>query len=196
MGDERLSAPERDLALLAGQHGGQDAFLIEVIELADRGLTTSVGLLVNGMVVVGVLTPAKTLAQEIDGERARMVRTAREAGPPEGLSEEQFRERLSSFETASTEAVEAAQREREELEDELAATEADTDEDLPAELERRVLKLQPRPFLTLRDVQVVAPGQTGVIRLEALRVAVAQVGAWWPIRLDAEGQAHFQLFRS
>jgi hypothetical protein len=65
----------------------------------------------------------------------------------------------------------------------------------PAMLTRRLIGHRARPFLTLCDVQLVAPGNPGIARIAVLRVAVSQIGAWWVIRHDETGRASFPLFQ-
>ena len=76
MPDEPLSPSDYDLARIAAAADARDdGFLLDLVELADQDLSTSVGLLVNGVFVTGVLTSAKTMADEVDTARTWLGRS-------------------------------------------------------------------------------------------------------------------------
>ena len=63
-----------------------DGFLHDLIELADGRAGFGVGLLLNGMIVLGQLGSGEDMAEAIDGERRRLV--ARVDTPEDKTDEE------------------------------------------------------------------------------------------------------------
>lgn len=193
----RLAPTEVDLALLAAQRGRQDQFLLDLIELADARMHFAVGLLLNGMVVVGAIVPAEEIAKEIDGERARIAGSISDDARPDDVSPDQWKNQLEFFSTATSEGVSNTKREGDELDQELAEAAEDGMvgfDELPAEIARKAIYHQARPYLTLKQVQIASAGQAGTMRLDVLRVSVPHISAWWPVRLDEDGSARFNLF--
>jgi hypothetical protein len=192
-----LNPSEIDLARLAAQHGHQDGYLLDLIRLADGNLSLPVGLLLNGMVLVGSLAPPEEMAKEIDAERSRLAQQFRKVARPEGFSEEDWEKALDQFEAATSNALRRFREQEEKFEDELDEIAEGREleiEALPATLARRMIDIQAREFLTLKNVQIAAPAQMGLMRLDVLRVAVSRIDAWWPVRLDEEGKATFKVF--
>ncbi|HWC50001.1 MAG TPA: hypothetical protein VG448_14060 [Solirubrobacterales bacterium] len=192
-----ISPAEVDLARIAAYGGHQDGYLLELIRLADRNLGLAVGLLLNGMVVVGSLAPPEHMAKEVDSERSRLAEQARIGEKPENLTDEEWEQILEDFSTATSAALREFREELQELDSELeqiGETGRLDPANLPADLARRMIYFQARSFLTLKNVQIAAPAQVGSMKLGVLRVAVSQVDAWWPLRLDEHGKASFKLF--
>src|SRR5207247_788672 len=77
---------EQDLAAIAALQR-LDGFLLELQELADADLATAVGLLVNGMIVIGVLASPMVVAVELDRERERLAKLS---DLPESMSVEEW----------------------------------------------------------------------------------------------------------
>ncbi len=195
MADDHLTPGELDLAAL-GAYAVQDGFLLDLIMLADEGISTSVGLLVNGMIVLGAVASASLAAGEVDAERARIAGMSRR---PEGMDDDEWADAQETFATANTAAFGRTEAERARLEGEVAGQASVTDGPVDpavvgARLARDMIAHRARPFLTLADVQIIAPDTPGVARIAVLRVAVAQIGAWWVIRHDDAGRASFPLF--
>jgi hypothetical protein len=192
---EDFFGPEWDLANLAAHAPHADGFLTDLVELADSGIGTVVGLLVNGMVVVGTITSPEIFAEELDRERRRLAESMK-SSRPEGTSADEWAEGLERFATTNARLLAEIEKDRDRV-----ANEVEDDENAPWDysspprgLARESLELNVRHFLTLRDPQIVAPGQPGSIKPKALRVALNRVVAWWPIPLDKDGRARFQLF--
>jgi hypothetical protein len=190
-----MSRAERDLATLTERHR-QDAFLVDLLELADRGMPTSVGLLLNGMIVIGVLAPPRVFAEQVDVQRKWLVDQAeRGQDSPTGEEGAALSEK---FESAATSAVAERDEDREQLDrdlDEYADEDGKIDWDtVPGDLTGRLIAYGVRPVLTLRDVQVASPANPGVFRLPVLRVALSEIAGWWVITLDESGSASTPLF--
>jgi hypothetical protein len=195
MADDPLTPGELDLAAL-GAYAVQDGFLLDLIMLADEGISTSVGLLVNGMIVIGAISSPSLAAGEVDAERRRIAGMSRE---PEGMDDEEWARTQETFATVNATAFRRTEAERARLEREVAIESRLGDAPIdPASvrpsLARELIAYRARPFLTLREVQVVAPGTRGVANIAVMRVAVGQIGAWWVIRHDQTGRASFPLF--
>ncbi len=194
MSEDPLGPADQDLAAL-GSYAVQDGFLLDLIGLADNGITTSVGLLINGMIVLGAVSAPSLAAGEVDAERRRIAKMSEQ---PEGMSDEEWTTAHERFANANRQALGRTELERERLERDVeayAGAEPVDESVAPAELTRRLIAHRARPFLTLSDVQIVAPGHAGVARIAVLRVAVAQINAWWVIRHDEAGRASFPLFQ-
>jgi hypothetical protein len=191
-----LSPSEIDIARIAAQLGHQDGYLLDLIQLADRDLGLVIGILLNGMIVIGSLAPSEEMAEAIDVERAGLAERFGRDHKPEDQTAEEWEETLNEFSSATSMFLRKIRAEEEELDARLAEIDEDVVDPatLPAELGRKLLDLQGRAFLTLRNVQIAAPAQAGVMKIPLLRVSVGQIDAWWPIHLDEEGKANFKLF--
>jgi hypothetical protein len=197
MPDDPITRAEEDLARLAETLGHPDPFLSDLVELADRGISTAVGLFANGMIFLGLLAPSRAMAAEVDAHRRRWAEAARQQGLPEDADPEAYERSLKEFETAATDAVERTGALKEALDDEAAkyATEEGFDyEHAPASLSRRVLRLRTSRYITLQEAQVAAPGQEGLTRLPVVRVSVQHVVGWWLIQTDETGAGSFELW--
>jgi hypothetical protein len=194
MSEDALGPADHDLAAL-GSYAVQDGFLLDLIMLADNGISTSVGLLLNGMIVLGAVSPPSLAAGEVDAERRRIAGMGEQPG---GMPDEEWETAHERFAGANRLALERTERERARLERDVelhSAGEPVDERTAPEELTRRLIAHRARPFLTLCDVQIVAPGTPGVARIAVLRVAVGQISAWWVIRHDETGRASFPLFQ-
>jgi hypothetical protein len=199
MSDDPLSQNEQDIAELAAARTGFDGYLAQLIVLADEGVPTYIGMIVNGIIVFGTLSSADKIAKSIDEHLSWLADASRKGGmPPEEVSAEEFESSLQSFSSGATTAYEAHRAETDEVADE-ARPYSNEDGNLdfrtaPARVARRVVRLWYRHSITLTEVQVFAPGQAGLMRLPVMRVTLDQVSAWWIVPLDSEGQASFKLF--
>lgn len=194
MSEDPLGPPDHDLAAL-GSYAVQDGFLLDLIMLADSGISTSVGLLLNGMIVLGAVSAPGLAAGEVDAERRRIVAMT---DRPAELSDDEWTAAENRFSGANRRAVERTEEDRARLDRDVevyAGSDPIDEAAAPADLTRRLIRHRARPFLTLCDVQIVAPGNPGVARVAVLRVAVAQITAWWVIRHDETGRASFPLFQ-
>lgn len=199
MSDEPSSPADFDLARIAAATSTRnDRYLFELIELADNDLSTAVGLLVNGVFITGILASAKAMADEVDQARTWLADLSRRLKDPKEPATDELEKGIEEFSTTASKAFarhqEAITKVHEETEPYID-DEGFSFERAPAALSRRLIKISQRAFITLKDVQIVAPGQIGMAQLPVLRVALAHIGAWWIIQLDADGRASFQLFR-
>lgn len=190
----KLTVSESELASLNARRA-PDQFLLDLVELADLGAGVPIGLLANGMVIVGSLSSAEALAKPLDVNRRRIVDRVEK---PEGLTDGDWADIRDRFATRSVAGVKTFRKEAEELEADLQAFEetAAEGEQLPSDLERRLIARSNRTHITLVDVQVVAPGQSGAIRVPVIRVNLGQIAAWWSPETDGSGAARFGLFES
>ena len=193
MSEEQFYGPEWDMANIAANTASGDAFLEGLMELADGGLGSVVGVLANGMIVVGAIATGRALAEELDSQLEVMTRSVER---PSDMSVEEWDERRELWIRRNTRAYEEAEKERASTE---AEVEAEGDPTFgydikPQGLARKALDSHIRTMLTLVDVQIIAPAQHGRVKLPVLRLAVQQIAAWWPISVDEEGKASFQLF--
>jgi hypothetical protein len=199
MSDDPLTPHEQDIAELAAARTAQDGYLMQLIGLADDGVSTYIGMIVNGIIVFGVLSSTDKIAKPVDEHRSWLAGASRKAEmPPEGVTAEEFENSLRTFSSAATTAYEAHRAETDEIADE---AEPYLTEDghldfkaAPARVARRVIGLWYRHSITLAEAQVFAPGQAGLMKLPVMRIALDQVSAWWVIPLDSEGRANFTLF--
>lgn len=195
MTEERFNRIEADMAQLA-LAAAVDPYLADLLELAERGVSTPVGLFANGMVFVGSIASREKIAAEVDQHRHRWADAARK-DPPEVADSEAFEQVLQEFETAwatRLEQVRAAKAAAEEEVDDYLTDDGFDFEKAPPALTRRILRYSNYRFITLENVQVVAPGQPGTTRLPVVRLPVEHVVAWWLIRVDTSGNASFQLW--
>ena len=188
-----LPAVERDTLDLA-LRSAPDPFLGDLIELAQHGTELAVGLLVNGMVVLGSLDGAEAIAQELSTMRRRLIDRSPK---PEGQSEEQWEAVREGFTNAPLNYV--AEREQAEAGVHQALSERADDgvvnmDDLPATLARQAREIATRTQITLTDARIAAPGQEGMTALPVLRVAVQHVTAWWFAMPDDEGRSNIELW--
>jgi hypothetical protein len=189
-----ITPESRDLATVAANAQG-DAWLLHLLDLADQGFAVSVGLFLNGMVVMGALTTTDAMAKQIDAYRSRIAELS--PNPPEGTASDEWQETLREFSRAAAGQFEIFEEERESREAAMKQYIADEGyqwDVAPAELSRRFIRETVRLFLTLRDVQITAPGVPGITRLEVLRVTISQISAWWLIQVDEHGKATIPLW--
>jgi hypothetical protein len=197
MPDDHLTPAEHDLAQLAAFMGYGDSFLEDLVHRAELGVGTPVGLLVNGMILMGALAPMSAIAAQVDLQAARIAEKARKEPPPEDRDPAEWEAALIAFETDATtrtKAFEAALASLEKEADEYVDDDGFDLDKAPAELSRSLIQMRTRRYLTLRDVRIVAPGQRGMMRLEAVRIPVQHVAGWWLIPVDDQGNASLTLF--
>ncbi|MGN6373235.1 MAG: hypothetical protein ACTHM1_09640 [Solirubrobacteraceae bacterium] len=191
------TSTEYDLArIAAAAEARNDGFLLDLANLADNDLSTSVGLLVGGVFMTGILASRKAMAEEVDAARTWLADQVRKTELP---ADKDWNTILSEFSTAASreyadfhEFVDKARRDAEPY---IGDNGLDPDS-VPVSVARRILNAEHRAFITLRDAQIVAPGQPGITRLPLIRVALGQIAAWWIVRLDSEGRGSFQFFET
>jgi hypothetical protein len=194
MPDEPLTPTELDLVHVATSAPRLDPLLDDLADFADGTAATVVGLALNGMFAFGALGPRRAMAEVIDTQLEKISRASLASlSEPDPDLEENLR-KLATFNTYR-EDEEARARDEMRGDAEAFVGEKGFDFDrAPAELTRRLLRLETRLFLTLQDAQIITPGQAGVINVPVLRVAASQISAWWIIPTDEQGSASFQLW--
>jgi len=182
-----------DLAVL-GRSRGADPFLRDLAHRAELGLGFGVGLLVNGMIVMGQLAKAESMAANIDAEWVTVMRRSEKA---DDMTDEEWAE---IGERVTTQAARVVVVQREEHEQFAEAAESYRVEGIldltaiPANLARRAIFDDAKCHLTICDARIAAPGQSGATVVDVLRVAVDQITGWWILRTDDEGSSATQLW--
>lgn len=194
MADEStLSAPDRDLYDLA-LRSQPDPFLNDLVELAQHGTELAVGLLVNGMVIIGRLNRQEAIARALSTMRQRLI----DASPkPEDQTDEQWAAVREQFASAPLQyAAERAGYEAavlEQINDYVVDGAVDVNT-LPEDLARQIREVSAQPHITLTEARINAPGQNGMTALPVIRVAAAHVSAWWFAMPDADGTSNIDLW--
>jgi hypothetical protein len=194
--DPPLSTAELDLARVAVRLA-PDEFLLDLLELADHregGMGFGVGLLVNGMIVMGQLTSREEIAKHSDDE----YRTLIERVPkPENVSTEEWSKIRERFSTMASTAVVQLRDEHSKLDEDLRQQVGEDDWDIrsvPGSLARRLVSASARSHLTLLGARIFAPGQAGVTQVPVMRVQLSQIAGWWLLRTNEAGDSKFALW--
>ncbi len=192
--DEGTLAPfERDTYDLA-LRSAPDPFLGDLIELAEHGTELAVGLLVNGMVVIGRLDRDEAMAQSLATMRRRLIDRSPK---PEGQSDEQWAAVQEGFSNAPLQFVGQRRVVEAELNEELQRRAVDgvLDTDaLPEPIARQFRELTSRSHITLTDARIAAPGQDGMTALPVMRVTVREISGWWFAMPDEDGTSNIELW--
>jgi hypothetical protein len=146
------------------------------------------------MVVMGLMAPPSAMAETLDAERTRIVE--RWGKKPDNMSEDEWNEVVGTFKKGVATATAKGQEEKQKAREELQRAGDPPLKEVDPELARRLITWGARPHLTLRNVRIVAPGQTGATMVPVMRVAVSQIAAWWVVPTDEEGKASFTLWTS
>jgi hypothetical protein len=191
--NENSHGAEWDLAQIAANTTQGDAFLIDLIRLAENGIGTVIGVLANGMVMAGVVSTGQAIAIELDGQMRTLVGNA---SRPEDVSAESWQEHQRYWATRNADIYTEIEEKRKRLEETLDGRDwpKPNHAEPPGGIERERLENTVRTTLTLVNVQVSAPGQIGVLKTDVMRIAVSQIAGWWPIPVDSEGNASFRWF--
>ncbi|MFT4036313.1 MAG: hypothetical protein QM679_12135 [Patulibacter sp.] len=194
MADEpTLSAPDRDLFDLA-LRSQPDPYLSDLVELAHHGTELAVGLLVNGMVIIGRLNRQEAIAQALSTMRRRLIDNSPK---PEDHTDEQWEQVRENFASAPLQyAADRSQHEAqvyEQISQHIVDGSIDVNE-LPEELARQIREVSARPHITLTDARIAAPGQSGMTALPVIRVAAPHVTAWWFAMPEEDGTSNIDLW--
>jgi hypothetical protein len=178
-----LSEPEIDLANAAAHLRG-DGLLESFIGLADIGAGPFVGLLVNGSTVYGRMVSGRSMAEKADTFQMSVAKYAAEQAPEGDPGRaERWHEAAKQIEGKFVEEFDRHQKEeRQTVEDTLAQTDPGDVvrvANLDADVARRAIRSHARAGLTLGEARVFPPGQTTPVEVDVLRVATAQIAAWW-----------------
>jgi hypothetical protein len=190
--DEPLNISEEELAGLRA-NSQPDGFLLDLVRLADRGVGLPIGLLANGMVVIGTVTPPETFAEHFDKCRQQVLQDVEK---PEEMNDDDWAKAVESFASSSMRAVKRYRDNDDKLATDIKTHEAKgkDEEPLPGDLQLKVIARDTRPHLTLSDATIVAPGTAGKTEVPVLRVAISNVSAWWVPHINSAGDAQFSLF--
>lgn len=168
--DAELSRTERYLTELATAHSS-DYFLLQLVARAQDGLPSPIAVLTNGMIIFGALVRSRDMAERMDADREKFLRGV---GKPENISDEKWAQFLEiereKFADGWDESYKAEQQFFKDLPE---------DGPLSAEQEEELIIYQRRPFLTITQARILAPGQAGVTRVPMMRVPMAAINGWW-----------------
>jgi hypothetical protein len=166
-----LTRSERQLVQLATSQA-DDIYLATLIGRAQMGQPTPIALLTNGMIVIGVLTSSREMAAQLDAEA---IRVFEQVDRPDDIPEEKWEKARE----VSTDEFTGDWDKFRQSEDEFWDRLPDDDEPISAEDEEQLLAYQRKPFITIKDARIVAPGQLGATRVAVLRIPVRAVNGWW-----------------
>jgi hypothetical protein len=186
----QLTAPEVDLATLAASKQ-IDGYLVELAGLANVGIGTVLGLVVDGTIIVGRLAPETQMAEVMDEHIQSILAIAeREAESP---ADKQFlaEQVTNPHQKAAEERQNARTRVRELVEAEIGDADIELT-GLAENLARALVNEHAQPALTLAEAHVFPHGAKAPISIPALRVIIHQIGAWWIVPTDpSTGRADF-----
>lgn len=188
-----LPLVERDTLDLS-LRSSPDPFLGDLVELAQHGSELAVGLLVNGMIVIGRLDRPEAIASALSTMRRRLIDSSPK---PEGQSDEQWAAVREGFANAPMQYVAERQQAEAAVHQELADRAVDgvvNMDELPATLGRQAREIATRTHITLTDARIAAPGQEGMTALPVFRVAVQHITGWWFAMPDEDGASSIELW--
>ena len=194
MADEpKLAAPDRDLFDLS-LRTQPDPFLNDLVELAQHGTELAVGLLVNGMVIIGRLNRQEAIAAALTTMRRRLI----DASPkPDDQTDEQWEQVRETFAGAPLQYSQDRDQQEAAVYEAISQYVVDGSVDvneLPEDLARQIREVSARPHLTLTDARIAAPGQQGMTALPVIRVAAQHVTAWWFAMPEEDGTSNIELW--
>ncbi len=190
---EPISAPDRDLMRLAARDT-PDEFLMALQVMARQRLSEQVGLLVNGMIIVGEISDPEVLAALIQVRRGRQIERAER---PEGLSDAEWDEMAQSWIDEPVVMIEDQRRREAELDEALEpylVRGTPRSREIPADLERELEAARITSHLTLTNVTITAPGVNATTNVPVLRIAVRQIAGWWLAPLNEDGTTSITLW--
>lgn len=189
-----LSGPERDLMRLAARDV-PDEFLMALQAMAKQRLNEQVGLLVNGMIVVGELSEPEVLASLMQVRRGAQIERAER---PDGLSDAEWDELAQDWISEPVRMVEEMiAREAavdEALEPYLSGDDAPRSREIPGELERQLESLRTSSHITLTNATITAAGVQATTSVPVMRIAIRQVAGWWLAPLNEDGTTSISLW--
>lgn len=189
-----LSAQDRDLLRVAIRDA-PDAFLMSLIGMARQRLREHVGILVNGMIVIGEINEPETLASLMQIRRGTQIGRAER---PEGVSDAEWEQMVDDWISEPARMVQDLRNREAELEEALAPF---TDEDalprsreIPAAIERQLEAMRTYSHITLTDVTITAPGVRATTSVPVMRIAIRQISGWWLAPLNEDGTSSINLW--
>jgi hypothetical protein len=190
--DTPLTGSERD-QLRQAVRDSPDEFLMSLLGMARQRLREHVGLLVNGMIVIGELNEPEALASLLRVRRGAQIERAER---PDGLSDDEWEVMAEDWISEPTRMVED-QRAREEALEEAMEPYSDSlprSRELPGELERQLEAMRTYSHITLTDATITAPGVPATTSVPVMRIAVRQVSGWWLAPLNEDGSSSINLW--
>lgn len=191
--DAPLTGSERDL-LRQAVRDAPDEFLMSLLGMARQRLREHVGLLVNGMIVIGELNEPEALAALLRVRRGAQIERAER---PEGLTDDEWEAMSQDWITEPTRMVEDQRAREESLDEAIEPYTIDgppRSRDLPGELERQLEALRTYSHITLTDATITAPGVPATTSVPVMRIAVRQVSGWWLAPLNEDGSSSINLW--
>jgi hypothetical protein len=190
-----LDPNELNLALLTSRHA-PDPFLVQLAQRSKSGGGFGLGLIVNGMVVIGALARPSAFAETVDVEWQKVMNLKER---PADTSEEEWASLIERVSTQGAQII-ADEVEHEERFHERGefyrGPEGFDASTTPAAIARAAIVANSASHLTLRDARICAPSQAGPTIVPVLRVAIDQVAGWWILATDDLGNASFPLWRT
>jgi hypothetical protein len=191
--DRPLTIPEEELSQIAAQHE-TDPLLSSLLSLSEAGGGV-IGVLINGMVVVGALTSTKAMAEALDKQRGKVMDLVKKAGVELPEDWDELAEQARTLALRRYEERQALRDDASKRMDSYLNEDGVVDARIaPQDLMRIIIRQNFHGYFNLTQASIVAPGQRGVIRVPVLRVNVAQVAAWWIPDIDDDGRASIALF--
>ncbi len=191
--DTPLTGSERDL-LRQAVRDAPDEFLMSLLGMARQRLREHVGLLVNGMIVIGELNEPEALAALLRVRRGAQIERAER---PEGLSDDEWDAMAQEWINEPTRMVEDQRAREESLDEAIEPYTIDgppRSRDLPGELERQLEAMRTYSHITLTDATITAPGVPATTSVPVMRIAVRQVSGWWLAPLNEDGSSSINLW--
>lgn len=192
--DAPLTGPERDLMRLAARDT-PDEFLMALQAMAKQRLNEQVGLLVNGMIVIGELSDPEVLAALMQVRRGAQIERAER---PEGLSDEEWDELAEDWISEPVRMVEDLQAREaaldEALEPLLGGDGPPRSREIPAELERQLESFRTSSHITLTNATITVAGVNATTSVPVMRIAIRQVAGWWLAPLNEDGTTSISLW--
>ena len=191
--DEPLTGSERD-QLRQAARDTPDEFLMSLLAMARQRLREHVGLLVNGMIVIGELDEPEALASLLRVRRGAQIERAER---PEGLSDDEWEAMAQSWINEPAAMVEDFRAREDALEEALEPHALDgppRSRELPGELERQLEAMRTYSHITLTDATITAPGVPTTTSVPVMRIALRQVAGWWLAPLNEDGSSSINLW--
>ncbi|MDO9354727.1 MAG: hypothetical protein Q7T55_13600 [Solirubrobacteraceae bacterium] len=191
--DTPLTGSERD-QLRQAVRDSPDEFLMSLLGMARQRLREHVGLLVNGMIVIGELNEPEALAALLRVRRGAQIERAER---PEGLSDDEWEVMAQDWISEPTRMVEDQRVREEALEEAMEPYGSDSlprSRELPGELERQLESMRTYSHITLTDATITAPGVPATTSVPVMRIAVRQVSGWWLAPLNEDGSSSINLW--
>lgn len=192
--DAPLTGPERDLMRLAARDT-PDEFLMALQAMAKQRLNEQVGLLVNGMIVIGELSDPEVLASLMQVRRGAQIERAER---PEGLTDEEWDELAEEWISEPVRMIEDLMAREAALDDALepylGGDGPPRSREIPGELERQLEGFRTSSHITLTNATITVAGVSATTSVPVMRIAIRQVAGWWLAPLNEDGTTSISLW--